>query len=95
MHKRQNRSMSRLLVAFVFASILSAQTPAETNDPLCRNTPQSSVFQFLEACHAGQYSKAARYLDLRRKSTTERAKDGPELAMQLEDVLDDTPFDIG
>ena len=95
MHKRQNRTMPRLLVVFVFASILSAQTPAETSDPLGRNTPQSSVFQFLEACHAGQYAKAARYLDLRRKSTTERAKDGPELAMQLEDVLDDTPFDIG
>ena len=52
------------------------------------------MLQFLESCHARDYSKATYYLDLRRMPAADRAKDGPELAMQLEDLLDDTPFDI-
>ena len=73
---------------------LRAQTPTETKDPLGRNTPQDSIFQFLEACHARNYSKALYYLDLRRLPPSERAKNGEELAKQLEDLLDDTSFDI-
>ncbi len=89
------RAMSRLFAAFLLAGVLSAQTPdAETKDSLGRTTPEESVFQFLEACHARDYSKALYYLDLRQMSPAARAKDGPELAMQLEDLLDDTPFDI-
>jgi hypothetical protein len=34
------------------------------------------------------------YLDLRNMSSAEQAKNGPEIARQLEDLLDDTPFDI-
>jgi len=84
------------LVALIsLAVVLRAQTSAaETKDPLGRTTPQETVFQFLEACHARDYSKAAHYLDLRRMPASERAKQGPELAAQLEDLLDDTPFDI-
>jgi MscS family membrane protein len=52
------------------------------------------VFQFLAACHSRDYSKALHYLDLRRMPPEQRAKDGPGLARQLEDLLDDTPFDI-
>ena len=52
------------------------------------------MFQFLESCHARDYTKAAHYLDLRRMPAAERAKQGPILAAQLEDLLDDTPFDI-
>jgi MscS family membrane protein len=75
--------------------VLSAQTSAsETKDPLGRTTPQESVLQFLEACHARDYPKAMHYLDLRRMPADERAKQGPQLAAQLEDLLDDTPFDI-
>jgi MscS family membrane protein len=75
--------------------VLSAQAPApETKDPLGRSSPQETVLQFLEACHARDYSKAAHYLDLRRVPAAERAKQGPELTAQLEDLLDDTPFDI-
>jgi MscS family membrane protein len=75
--------------------VLCAQTPApETKDPLGRTTPQDAVLQFLEACHARDYSKATHYLDLRRMPAAERAKQGPQLAAQLEDLLDDTPFDI-
>lgn len=87
--------MPRYLAAILLAGVLCAQTPvAETKDPLGRSTPQEAVFQFLEACHARDYSKALYYLDLRRMSPAARAKDGPELARQLEDLLDDTPFEI-
>src|SRR6266478_2688845 len=87
--------MLKLLAALLFAVILRAQPPAsEAKDPLGRRTPQDSVFQFREACHARDYSKATYYLDLRRMSPAARAKDGPELARQLEDLLDDTPFEI-
>ena len=75
--------------------MLRAQTPApEPKDPLGRTTPHEAIFQFLEACHARDYPKAAHYLDLSRMPPAERAKQGPLLAAQLEDLLDDTPFDI-
>jgi len=84
-----------LVVLISLAGVLRAQTPTpETKDPLGRTTPQEAVFQFLESCHARDYSKAAHYLDLRRMPPADRAKQGPELAAQLEDLLDDTPFDI-
>src|SRR6266436_3429879 len=87
--------MTRFLVVILLAGVLHAQTPVpEAKDPLGRDTPQDSVFHFLEACHARDYSKALRYLDLRKIAPTDRAKEGPELARQLEDLLDDTPFDI-
>jgi MscS family membrane protein len=91
---------TRLAIAGFFAGMLlataaQAQAPAtEAHDPLGRNTPQDSVFQFLEACHARDYAKATRYLDLRQMPPAARAQQGPELASQLEDLLDDTPFDI-
>src|SRR5713101_1383866 len=87
--------MLRLLAAILLAGILRAQPSIpETKDPLGRSTPQESVFQFLETCHARNYSKALYYLDLRRMPAAARTKDGPELARQLEDLLDDTPFEI-
>src|SRR6185312_428770 len=87
--------MPKLLAALLFAVILRAQTPApEIKDPLGRSTPQQSIFNFLEACHARDYSKATYYLDLGRMSAADRAKAGPDLAMQLEDLLDDSTFDI-
>jgi MscS family membrane protein len=87
--------MPRFLAAIVLSGVLCAQAPvAETKDPLGRSTPQESVFQFLEACHARDYTKALYYLDLRHISPAARAKDGPDLARQLEDLLDDTPFEI-
>ena len=63
-------------------------------DPLGRTSPQDAIMQFLEACHARQYAKAAHYLDLRQLPKADRDKGGPDLARQLEDLLDDTPFDI-
>jgi MscS family membrane protein len=87
--------MLRLSAVVLLVAALRAQTPGpEAKDPLGRSSPQESVFQFLEACHSRDYSKAIHYLDLRRMAPADRAKNGPELARQLEDLLDDTPFDI-
>jgi MscS family membrane protein len=87
--------MPKLLAALLFAVVLCAQTPApEVKDPLGRTTPQQSIFNFLEACHARDYAKATYYLDLSRMSAGDRVKVGPDLAMQLEDLLDDSTFDI-
>jgi MscS family membrane protein len=70
--------------------------PAETHDPLNRDTPQSSVFSFLEACRAKDYSRAWRYLDLRDLPRDQRLSNGTQLAKQLSQVLDrDATFDIG
>ena len=87
--------MPKLLAALLFAVVLRAQTSApEVKDPLGRTTPQQSIFNFLEACHARDYARATYYLDLGRLSAGDRAKVGPDLAVQLEDLLDDTTFDI-
>ena len=93
--------MLRLLAALMLAGLLPAQTPAPAigatppaQDSLGRATPQDSAYHFLEACHAGDYSRALYYMDLRRMTPGARAKDGPTLAKQLEDILDDTPFEI-
>jgi MscS family membrane protein len=87
--------MTRFLAVMLLAGFLRAQTPVpEQNDSLGRSTPQDAVFHFLEACHARDYAKALLYLDLRKMSPADRAKQGPDLARQLEDLLDDTPFDI-
>ena len=91
-------SIRRLMFVLIFALVLRAwgtETPATSaNDPLGRTTPQDAVYQFLEACHARQYTRAAHYLDLRQMQTGDRQKNGLELAQQLEDLLDDTPFEI-
>ena len=86
------RLLRPCLVLLVAAPLLAQST--EPNDPLGRATPQDAIYHFLEACHAREYTKAAHYLDLRHMPTGDREKNGPELARQLEDLLDDTPFDI-
>lgn len=78
-------------------SATDAQTPLtqKNQDPLDRDTPQSAVFSFLEACHAQDYAKAWRYLDLRGLPENKRITDGPQLAKQLAQVLDRDPrFDV-
>jgi MscS family membrane protein len=50
---------------------------------------------FFEACRAGNYSKASRFLDLRDKTPEDRAKIGPGLSRQLQDILDhSSDFDL-
>src|SRR5258708_12146303 len=92
--------MFKFLTALLLASVLCAQAPAskapapEAKDSLGRTTPQDSVFQFLEACHARDYTKAILYLDLKKIPAAQRAKDGPDLPRQFEHLLDDTSFQI-
>jgi hypothetical protein len=47
------------------------------------------VMRAFERAHA-----LLHYLDLRRMSPADRARNGSGLARQLEDLLDDTPFGI-
>ncbi len=87
------------LLSIAGAVGLLAQLPAPggtpaAQDPLDRTSPQSSILRFLEAAHSRDYARAAYYLDLHELSPLNRSKSGPELARQLEDLLDDTPFDI-
>jgi len=68
---------------------------AAGQDPLNRDSPQSSVTAFLAACHARDYQRAWRYIDLRKLPADRRLKDGSELARQLQQVLDrDAQFDV-
>ncbi len=70
--------------------------PAALSDPLKRNTPRSSIYSFLEACHANNYALASQYLDLQGISTRARATEGADLAKQLGVLLDRNPhFEVG
>ena len=64
-------------------------------DPLDRGTPQSAVVAFLNACRARNYETARKYLDLRKLKGEQRLSGGPELAQQLEQILERDPqFDV-
>jgi small-conductance mechanosensitive channel len=53
-----------------------------------RQTPQSTVRGFLEAAHAGDYPRAAHYLDLDFLPRAEQAERGAQLARRLKFVMD-------
>lgn len=59
-------------------------------DSLGRGTPRSAVRGMFEAARAGDWTKAAEFLDLRRVPASRRARDGPEIARQLQAVLNRT-----
>ena len=64
-------------------------------DPLNRDSPQSSVAAFLAVCRAKDYRRAWRYIDVRKWPAGQRMKDGSQLARQLETILErDTQFDL-
>lgn len=96
--------IGKLAPVFLLAGLLWSQTPSGAptsggpasgvKDPLGRTSPQDAILAFLDACHAHDYFKASYYLDLRKMPPAERAKEGPNLASQLEGLLDDTDFDI-
>jgi MscS family membrane protein len=73
----------------------TANTLANSQDPLNRDSPQSAVISFLKAYHAHDYVHAAKYLDLRKFPRTERLKRGGGLAQQLGQILDrDSDFEV-
>ena len=77
-----------------------SQTPspassAKSQDPLDRKSPQSAAIAFLDACKAGDYARAMRYLDLRHMTVEQRRKEGPVLARDLAAILErDAEFDV-
>jgi len=86
------------LLAAVFpclAQIPAIPAPKPLQDPYNRSTPESSVLAFLETCREKNYEAAIRYLDLRRMPPEERRSQGPRLAQQLAQVLENDPqFDV-
>ncbi|HXM65848.1 MAG TPA: mechanosensitive ion channel family protein [Candidatus Acidoferrum sp.] len=69
----------------VLGQILQPKTPANSppktgTDPLSRETPYGTVYGFLEAAQAGNYSIAAQYLQM---SPARRQAQGDALAMKL------------
>jgi MscS family membrane protein len=77
------------------ASAAGSAAASKSADPLNRTTPQSAVLAFLDACHSKNYQRALHYLDLDKIPSEQRAEQGPELARELEEVLNrDAQFDV-
>lgn len=77
------------------ASLHAAPAAAPPADPLHRENPRSAVTAFLEACHQSDYAKAAQYLDLTRIPARLQSQQGPQLARDLESLLNSaTGFDV-
>jgi MscS family membrane protein len=92
-----SRNISPVALPFLLCVAALAQSPqaSKSKDPLERESPQSSVYPFLQACQAHDYDKAAKYLDLRKLPSDQRLKNGPELAQQLQQLLNrDAQFDV-
>ena len=80
-------------LALLAPSLLSAAAPP--GDPLHRENPRAAVTAFLEACHQRDYTKASQYLDLARIPPRVRAQQAPQLAKDLESLLNSaTSFDV-
>ena len=62
--------------------------PARPATSLGPEVPRGAVARFLAACRDGQYAKAAEYLNLQQIARGARAHRGPQLARELETVLD-------
>jgi MscS family membrane protein len=82
------------IALFAVTGLWAQSSVPAPHDPFGRTSAQDAILQFLEACHARNYAKAAHYLDLRRLPKADQDKGGADLAQQLERLLDDTPFDI-
>jgi small-conductance mechanosensitive channel len=88
--------LSILLLALATAGTLSPKPAwAGPNDglprldvPLDRDTPRRAFDGFLQSAHAGDWNRAAHYLDLKAIPRANQAKDGPALARELAYVLE-------
>jgi MscS family membrane protein len=60
-------------------------SPAGPTDPLGRQTPNGTLFGFLQAVQAGNYPTAAQYLQM---SPAHRETQGQQVATELKEVLD-------
>jgi len=95
-----SRGVTFLVFALAFSLPLSAQSPlsqilqpatpasaspATPTDPLGRDTPYGTVFGFLQAAQAGNYSISAQYLQM---SAARRQMEGEAVASDLKEVMD-------
>ncbi len=77
-----------------FEGFCAAPT-ASAADKLNRTNPRSAVTAFLQTCHGDDYSTAAQYLDLSRIAARDREREGPQLAKDLEAILNSAAhFDV-
>ena len=77
---------SKESLAQILPSPAPAQnTPAAPNDPLGRQTPNGTLFGFLQAAQARDYTTAVRYLQM---SPARRDTQGEQIATQLKVDLD-------
>ncbi|HEY6988905.1 MAG TPA: mechanosensitive ion channel family protein [Bryobacteraceae bacterium] len=83
--------LSLVTVLFFTCGATNVWSAAPPSDELKRTTPRSAIYGFLEACHQQQFVLASRYLDLRGIRSSERLAKGPELAKQLQNLLDTNP----
>lgn len=66
----------------------SSTTTPPRSGPLGPQTPRGAVALFLGATRAGDYTRAAEFLDLRQVPRNARPGRGPDLARKLEAILD-------
>ena len=93
---RSGASVAVLSVVFLLSLPLAAAEPAATSSPPAPapgapshpDTPRGAVLGYLMAARAGDYEKAATFLDLSGCSEDERGELGPVLARQFKVVLD-------
>ncbi|HEY3454100.1 MAG TPA: mechanosensitive ion channel family protein, partial [Bryobacteraceae bacterium] len=83
--------LSLIAVLLLSCGAINAWSAEPPSDELKRTTPRSAIYGFLEACHQQQFVLASRYLDLRGIRSSERLAKGPELAKQLQNLLDSNP----
>ena len=67
-----------------------ADQGASARERTSGDSPRDAMLQFLEAARAGEFERAARYLDLGAMSSARREEHGPSLARKLKAVLDRT-----
>lgn len=94
--------MSVMATAQGLSSVLSAaksptpQPESTPTDPLGRDTPRNAVYGFLQTCHAGNFSRAAQYLDVTRIPSSQQANTARERARLLCSILNRDPhFELG
>jgi MscS family membrane protein len=70
-------------------------SPPAKPDPLDRDNPRSAVTGFLESARDRNYQRASEYLDLQEIPVESRAERGPQLARELEAILNsDSHFSV-
>jgi len=87
--RRRWPKLSILALAVWLTAAPAAADESQRNE-LDRGSPQAAMRGYLEASRAGDYERAAAYLDLRRLPPAMRSKRGPDLARKLKIALDRT-----